>query len=152
MELGELFSRVTVETTFDSLPEEAVLASKQAIMDIVGVTLAGGGSGESIDETIAFTESLGSGQDCTIIGQDKRASVVMAAFANGAMAHSIDYDDVHDDAFIHPSSAVVPTALSVGEYVGASGKDIITAVAIGNDLCCRLGYAVANIPENNELP
>ncbi len=38
-----------------------------------------------------------------------------AAFATGAMAHALDYDNVHDDAFTHPSSSTVPAALAVAE-------------------------------------
>ena len=151
MELGRNFAQVIAQTSYESLPEEAVIAAKQAIMDTLGVTLAGSGVGEGVAETIDFAMGLGGTDDCTIIGTGKRSNAVVAAFANGAMAHAIDYDDVHDDAFIHPSSSVVPTALTVGELVGASGKDVITAVALGNDLSCRLGYAAANVPESNAL-
>ena len=73
---------------------------------------------------------------------------VLAALANGALAHSIDYDDAHDDAFVHPSASVVPAALAAGERVHASGKELVTAVAVADDVMCRLGFAVSDPLEN----
>jgi len=148
VDLSTKFSENIVNTNYENLDEETIIAAKQAIMDTLGVMLAGTGAGESIDEVLSFVDDMGGTDDCTIIGQDKRSNVMLAALANGSVAHSIDYDNAHDDAFVHPSGSVVPTALTVGEYVKASGKDVLTAVALGDDLICRLGFAVSNPPEN----
>ena len=62
------------------------------------------------------------------------------------MAHALDYDNVHDDAFTHPSSSTVPAALAVAERTEkSSGKDFITAMALGDDLHCRLAYSLSRI-------
>jgi 2-methylcitrate dehydratase PrpD len=58
------------------------------------------------------------------------------------MAHARDYDDTHDAAVLHAGVSVVPAALAAAEMAGGvSGKDFITAVAVGLETICRLGVA-----------
>jgi 2-methylcitrate dehydratase PrpD len=58
------------------------------------------------------------------------------------MGHCLDYDDFHYSAKIHPSTSVVPAAIAVAEYRGkATGKELLTAVAIGADMSTRMGLA-----------
>lgn len=151
MDLGTQIAESVVKTSFTDLPEETVLASKMAILDTLGVMLAGTGSGEGVADIMNFVDMMGGKEDCTLIMQDKKTNPVMAAFGNGSLAHSIDYDDAHDDAFVHPSASVVPAALTAGEYVKASGKDLILSVACADDVMCRMGFAVTNPPENGGL-
>jgi len=152
MELADRLSENVANINFEDLPEEAVIATKQSILDTIGVMLAGTGVGEGVENVVALLDDMGGTDDCTVMCFDKKSNPVFAVMANGSFAHSIDFDDVHDDAFVHPSGSVVPTALTMGEYVHASGKDLITAVALGNDLICRLGFGVSNPPENAPDP
>ncbi len=58
------------------------------------------------------------------------------------MAHSLDYDDVHEKAVMHSGVGIIPTCLAMAELKGGfSGKDLITAVALGVDMMCRLALA-----------
>ena len=66
----------------------------------------------------------------------------MAALLNGALGHSLDFDDTHADSSLHPSAPVVPAAFAVGEMAGASGRDVLTAIVAGYEVCCRLGNAL----------
>ena len=148
MDLGSRIAETTAGISFEDLPDEAVLAAKMAILDTLGVMLAGSGVGEGVEKAVSLVESLDSHGGCSILGFDVKSNPVFAALANGALAHSIDYDDAHDDAFVHPSASVVPAALVAGEYAKASGKDLITAVALGDDVICRLGFSVSDPAEN----
>ena len=56
----------------------------------------------------------------------------VAALLNGALGHSLDFDDTHADSSLHPSAPVVPAAFAVGEMVGASGRDVLTAIVAGS--------------------
>lgn len=150
MELATKLSENIASTTFDDLPEEAVIAAKQSILDSIGVMLAATGAGEGVDNVVALLDDMGGNETCTVMANDKKSNPVFAVMANGSFAHSIDFDDVHDDAFVHPSGSVVPTALTLGEYKHISGKDLITAVALGNDLICRMGYAVSSPSEEEK--
>lgn len=149
MELATRIAEVTAKATYDDLSAEDVLAAKMAVLDTLGCMLAGSGAGEGVDEVMGLVEALGGTEECTLVAQGAKTNPMLAALGNGALAHSIDYDDAHDDAFVHPSASVVPAALVAGEYAGASGKDLITAVALGDDVICRMGYAVTN-PEANQ--
>jgi 2-methylcitrate dehydratase PrpD len=62
-----------------------------------------------------------------------------AAFVNGASAHALDYDDMHDEAACHPSAPIVASTLALAERIGGiSGRDLIVAVAVGQDMFVRL--------------
>ncbi|QOL82684.1 MmgE/PrpD family protein [Pseudooceanicola spongiae] len=68
-----------------------------------------------------------------------RASARTAALVNGATSHALDYDDTHFLHIGHPSVAVAPAALAVAQSVGATGAELITALAAGLELSCRIG-------------
>ena len=131
-----------VGLTFDRLPEKAVHAAKRCFLDALGVTLAAGSLGEGCRAFIDLTIAAGGRQESTVIGFGAKAPAHMAAFANGAMAHSMDFEDAHEGAFVHPNTATIPAALAIAEALGGvTGKEFITATAAGCDLVCRLGLA-----------
>jgi 2-methylcitrate dehydratase PrpD len=68
-------------------------------------------------------------------------TAAQAAFANGVLAHSLDYDDTHLPSVLHPSASVVPAALAAAEHAGASGAQTVRAIAVGLELAVRLGMA-----------
>src|SRR3569833_1339930 len=80
--------------------------------------------------------------ESTVFGDSKTWTPAVAALLNGALGHSLDFDDTHADASLHPSAPVVPAALAVGEMVGASGREVLTAIVAGYEVCCRLGNAL----------
>ncbi len=58
------------------------------------------------------------------------------------MTHSLDFDDVHEAAIMHPGVISIPTALAAGELAGGmNGKEFVKAVALGADMICRMGLA-----------
>ena len=77
-----------------------------------------------------------------MFGDSKTWTPAVAALLNGALGHSLDFDDTHADSSLHPSAPVVPAAFAVGEMVGASGRDVLTAIVAGYEVCCRLGNAL----------
>lgn len=70
-----------------------------------------------------------------------RTSAAWAGFNNGVLAHSLDYDDMHLPLILHPSASVVPAALAAAERPGATGEQLLRAVAAGLEVCVRLGMA-----------
>jgi len=78
-----------------------------------------------------------------VLGCGFEAAPALAAFANGAMAHCLDYEDTLETAFIHPNAAVVPAALAVAETIGGvTGSDLLIALALGCDLASRIGLSL----------
>ena len=139
MHLTETIARSIAATDYDSIPPAVREKTKLSILDTLGVMVPP----SSLDQTCErlaelVSEESGPGRS-TLIGLGKKASAVMAAYLNGSFAHVLDYDDTIDELGHHPSSQTVPAALAVAERMGdASGKELITAVAVGSDLGARL--------------
>src|SRR4051812_20086968 len=123
---------------YSDLPADVVTSTKLRVLDIVGLALAAVPlpTGKSVR---AAALAMGSGNDARILGTGDRVPAMQAALANGTMAQALEYDDTHNETVIHISSPMVTTALAVGQMVNASGKQIITAIAAGNEITCRIG-------------
>jgi 2-methylcitrate dehydratase PrpD len=65
----------------------------------------------------------------------------MAALANGALAHGLDFDDTHAASITHASAVVVPAVLALAERDGAPGRDVVRACVAGYEAIARLGMA-----------
>ena len=130
------------------VPAEVRALTRRAVIDAIGVMTAASGLGEGCEAFAALAKESGEGGPCTVLGFDFRTSPIMAAFANGAMAHALDFEDTHDATLVHPHAAVVPAALAVAEFSGGvSGRDFLDAVAIGADLSCRLALGLTESVE-----
>lgn len=126
-------------TTYDSLPSDVVASVRARTLDLLGLCLAAGELPSSV-AAVDFARSEAGG-DATIVGFGDRTSARSAAFANGVLAHSLDYDDTHLPSVLHPSAPVLPAVWAVAQRVGASGAQVIAATAVGLEICCRLGMA-----------
>jgi 2-methylcitrate dehydratase PrpD len=126
---------------FADLPPEVVSITKDQVLDFFGVAL--GGSGEvGVGEMRDLVLEWGGAPQGTILRFGDRLPAPNAAQVNATMAHSLDFDDVHEDAIMHPGVVAIPTALAMSEYVGGvSGKEFIASIAVGTDFICRLGLA-----------
>src|SRR5207237_629961 len=67
----------------------------------------------------------------------ERAKVLTLDFLGSAIRARRDAEST-----LHASAPVVPAAFAVGEMVGASGRDVLTAIVAGYEVCCRLGNAL----------
>lgn len=141
MDASNMFAKNFFETEFDDLSEKAVDETKKQVLDLIGVATAGFGQGGAA-ETRELAIEWGGAPQSTIIGTKVKVPAPAAAQANATMTHSLDFDDVHEAAIMHPGVVTIPTALAVGEYAGKlSGKDLIRAVAVGGDMISRMGLA-----------
>ena len=136
--LSREFAEFAAGLQYEQLPASAVEGAKKTLLDSIGVTLAASGAEPAVRPVIDLVREGGGRPESTVLGSGVRASATEAAFANGAMAHSLNYDD-QTPWGQHSSSSVVPAVLAVAERVGAvSGRDLIAAVAVGQDLFARL--------------
>ncbi|MDB6000221.1 MAG: hypothetical protein JWP52_1920, partial [Rhizobacter sp.] len=86
----------------------------------------------------AVTWGAGGGA-CRVLGSAVRHPPALAAFANSALIHLLDFDDIHDTARLHPTVVTLPAALAAAELANAAPARVVDAVARGNELMCRLG-------------
>ena len=91
---------------------------------------------------MSYVRRLGGVREASIAGTRIVTSAVNAALANGMMAHADETDDSHQPAFWHPGCAVVPAALALAESRRASGRALLSAVALGYDVGCRVNFAL----------
>ncbi|TMK53725.1 MAG: MmgE/PrpD family protein [Actinobacteria bacterium] len=125
---------------FDDLPPDVVAAARRHMLDAVGVALAASALGAG-GPVIEMTRSWAGARESSVIGYDFGAPAPWAALANGTLTHALDYDDTHVESVVHPSAFVVPAAIAVGEEIGASGRDIVTAAVAGYEVATRIGAA-----------
>ncbi len=136
--LSTELARWAASVTFEDLPEDVVAATKLRVMDVIGLALAGAETdfGRSVR---AAALALSTPGPCRILGFGDRVGVATAAFANGAFSQALEFDDTHNESIVHMSSPAVAAALALSEYTPVSGRDLITAIAIGNEISCRVG-------------
>jgi 2-methylcitrate dehydratase PrpD len=126
--------------TAGKVPVEARQRAAIALRDTVGVILAG--APEAAAKIIRRTLVAESRGNCRVLGTAERAGASDAALANGVAAHAHDYDDMCFVSLAHPSCALVPSILAVGELTGASGSAVLDAYIAGFELECRLGLVM----------
>ena len=136
--LSTELARWAASVTFEDLPEDVIAATKLRVMDVIGLALAGAETdfGRSVRDASLALSSPG---PCRILGFGDRVGVTTAAFANGAFSQALEYDDTHNESIVHMSSPAVAAALALSEFVPVSGRDVITAIAMGNEISCRVG-------------
>ena len=123
-----------------SVPVEDRDLASLRLLDTLGLML---GASDSEAATIArerAVQSRGAGR-ASVVGIDVRVPAEWAAFANGIIAHCLDYDDTFPDSVVHPGSIVVPVALAIGEERESSGEEILTAIAGGYEIAARIARA-----------
>ena len=131
-------ARHAADATYDALSPLAVEAAKKSILDTLGVILAASGTEPAIGGVIDLVRETGGRPESTVLAFGDRVPALTAAFANGAMAHCLDFDD-QTPWGQHSASSIVPAAFAVAERRGGvSGREMITAVAVGQDIFARL--------------
>ena len=137
MEVVKKLAEFVVKTSFEALPQEAVAAAKKALLDTLGVALAG--SIEPASKVITgFVKRFGDRPACGVIAGKVRTSPLNAALANGVIAHVLDYDDTGAGCQGHPSVPLFPTVMALGEELGCSGKEILTAYVLGAEVWSKV--------------
>src|SRR6266516_6800319 len=129
---------------FEDIPHQVLERAKVLTLDFLGSAIRARRDAESTPSLLKMLEALaldGTGE-ATVFGDVKTWTPAVAALLNGALGHSLDFDDTHADSSLHASAPVVPAAFAVGELVGASGRDVLTAIVAGYEVCCRLGNAL----------
>ena len=141
MRATQRLARFIAETTYPDLPEAVTGHVKRCILDWLGAALAGT-SEQASQAIVRIVKDLGGRGESTVIGGSFRSSCVNAALANGVTGHAAELDDIHEASVIHPGAPVIPAALAVAERTGASGEELIAAVAVGYETGIRIAMAV----------
>ncbi|RAI60427.1 MmgE/PrpD family protein [Roseicella frigidaeris] len=128
---------------FASLPAAVQERTRFLVLDLVGNIVRGRHDAESTPALIAASRALGlAAGGSAVLGDSARYTPAGAAFLNGALAHSLDFDDTHAAGTLHPGAPVIPAALAAAEMVGADGRTVLSAIVAGYEVTCRLAVAL----------
>ncbi len=146
MTLLEQIAEKIAAINYDELPEAAIGAAKTAVLDTVGVTLAG--AGEPCAQIVMRTLASGGGAgECLIFGNNRRMAPLDAALINGTAAHALDFDDVSNSMGGHPSAPILPGLFALAETLDRpehpiGGRDFLAAFVAGFETETRIARAV----------
>ena len=138
--ISAILADFVLSLRYEDIPREHIEYGKMLMMDTFGVAMSCYGLPHAKAVRAAIRE-LGQGEGCTLWGSGEQARLADAVLHNSCLIHGADYDDTHVASIIHPSAAVVAAAVTVGEHVGASGREMMTAIVAGWEIAVRLGLA-----------
>jgi 2-methylcitrate dehydratase PrpD len=153
MNLTQKLAEEVVDANFSDIPHSAVTRIRDGILDGIGIAFLG--YYKVGDLHVSYADRVGFGSpESTIIGDGSKVSCMVAAGVNASMGHSTDFFDGGPG---YPSMAsLAPSGVAVAERTGSSGRDLITAVAIGYEISARLHRAAfpleliyGNIPKRD---
>ena len=134
--LSQQLAQHVARARFEDLPSEAVDAAKRFMLDTVAVAWAGSDApGCDAARQVALED--GGRPDSTVWAYGDRLPASACAFLNSMFAAALDFDSMGRDAPTHVNIVVLPAALAVAERTHASGRDFVTALAVGCDLMYR---------------
>jgi 2-methylcitrate dehydratase PrpD len=127
---------------YERLPAEVLTVATQCVLDWVAVTL------RAVDDPLVamLVEQVtgeGGHPQAGLVGRGTSVSARQAALVNGAASHALDYDDVNIRMCGHPTVAVLPAVLALGQRLHSSGRDVLAAFAAGYETVCLLGGMVS---------
>jgi 2-methylcitrate dehydratase PrpD len=138
---------------YEQATVESVTTVKAAFLDFIGVTYRGMDENapqialNTVDEI--FLRNFNSNLKASIIGTDRKADILNAAFVNAIAAHVLELDDGHRGAQIHLGAVIFPTALAIAEGYDLSGKEFLEGVTLGYEVGILLGKIVNPEHRNN---
>ena len=139
MNATESIARFIANTRYEDIPRPVLDATRTIILDGVANVLAG--STQPVLEHIRrYADRLGGRPECTIVGAAFRTNPPLAAFANGAAMHVLDYEPQGIPS-THGTSTLLPGILALAEVNGASGRAVVTAFAVGWEIQQRIAAA-----------
>lgn len=141
-DIAQVISEEYSKINYDTLPGNVIDITKMFIMDSIGTSLAGTRA-PGCQETADVFKSMEGKQESTVIGFNLKLPAHSCALINSMTIHALDFDDTYDPAAMHCYTSVLPAALAIAEkQQNISGKLLISSVALGVDLCARLGAAI----------
>ncbi|ALM83447.1 MmgE/PrpD family protein [Bordetella sp. N] len=124
---------------YEDIPAPVLRRCEDLLLDTLGSILAGARARpvQSVDK---FARVMGPADGpAEVLVSRRKTSPLFAAMVNAAAAHMVEQDDVHNGSVFHPAAVIFPPVLAVGQSLGASGRDMLTAAVAGYEVGIRIG-------------
>jgi len=129
-------------TTPATLPETALRAARDILLDTLGAMLGACRPEYSTARIVAAYARAEGGRPCaSIVGEESRTGPSLAALVNGTLAYALDIESIHGPSITHAAAVVVPAALAAAETIGRSGAELLAAIVVGLDAADRISRA-----------
>jgi 2-methylcitrate dehydratase PrpD len=122
----------------DRIPSDVRSWTCLLALDAIGIAVANRDAPFAVAMR-AVAEGTSAGGHATVIGGTTPLVAEAAAEVNSAAMHGSDLDATHIESIIHPTAIGIPVGLAVGEESGASGREVVAAMALGMEALVRLG-------------
>jgi 2-methylcitrate dehydratase PrpD len=145
MNVSETLAANVINTRFEDLSPQNIERAKTRILDAVGC-LIGGANAAGCVQLLNLVKQWGGAPEAHVLVHGVAAPAHNVAMLNSLMTRSYDFEPVEAEGEngtgpAHISGTTVPTALSMAERCSASGRELITALCLGDDLASRLSIA-----------
>jgi len=130
VEFGQTLAEYVKGVRLDKVPQQDIEIAKLAILDQVGVALAG--VGEDPGVKVQDIVNRCTANEATVLGTPRKTTTWLAALINGTLGHTLDFDDC--SSFGHPSVVLVPAMLATGETLDRSGRELLEAYIAGYEV------------------
>ena len=135
------FAEHVVRSSYDDLPAAAIAAAKTFMLDSFGVGVAGSAAPWA-KELVDTATRWGSGRDARAWVYGTALPAPAAAMCDGYQIHNSEYDCVHEAAVVHPMAVLLSATMAHAERAGGvSGRDLLSAIALGVDVGVGIGLA-----------
>jgi 2-methylcitrate dehydratase PrpD len=142
MEIEKKLVEYICASNFKDIPPQPLSVVKNMVLTVLGTTIAGA-QAEGCEPLVDLYRGMGGKAEATILNHGGKIPAENAAFVNGLMARALDFCDAVEPG-LHIGSSVVPAALAAAELAGScSGRNFLTALALGTEVAARLNLTEA---------
>ena len=129
----ERLARYAAGIGYDDLPGDVVHQVKRLVIDSMGCGLAAGDA-DPVRAARDLALLVHGSSPATLLGTTETTTPDMAAFVNGTMVRYLDFNDSYNGKDIAHPSDNIPAVLAAAEAHGATGRDLIAAVALAYEV------------------
>lgn len=137
-----------LDTSFEAFSADDIKAGKMRLIDALSCTVSGRGAAGN-DAMATVIRNMGGLPQASVLASDEKLPLPYAALVNSLQLRSFDFEVCGPEPeganagkmVGHVASTTEPTALNVGEFVHASGREMLAAVILGGDVAARISVS-----------
>ncbi len=137
----DILAQFVADLSCDRLPPELLNQMGVLLVDLFRVAAIGTHE-PWVAKVRAALEPLGGNPLSSILFSNTRIDPVRATYINSVISGSLEWDDTHVGAMLHPGVVVWPAVFAIAEMQGSSGAEMVAAAVAGYETMIRIGLSV----------